>query len=61
MNQKQKAIYQQLQLAGLGIVIIIVGLLVKEKSLIWIGLAVFVYGLLRTIFIYKMIQKAEED
>lgn len=61
MNQKQKAIYQQLQLAGLGIVIFIVGLLVKEKSLVWIGLAVFAYGLVRTVFIYKVIQKAEKD
>ena len=41
MNDKQKVVFKQLQLAGLGIVI-------------------FVFGLLRTYYIKKVIEKLDE-
>lgn len=61
MNQEQKAIYQQLQLVILGIAIGVVGFVIHHDELLWVGLAVLAYGLLRAWFIAKMIQKAKDD
>lgn len=60
MSPEQKVIYRQLQLAGLGIVIAMVGLFAKEKNMVWVGIGVFIFGGLRTLFIRAMIGKAED-
>ncbi len=57
MNDKQKAIFKQLQIAGLGLVLFIFGIFYKEKAISIIGVCVVVFGLLRTAFIKKMIDK----
>ena len=61
MNDQQKALFKQLQLAGLGIVIAIFGFLVDHLALMIIGIGVFIFGILRTIVIKKLIKKLEED
>ena len=61
MTREQKALFQQLQLAGLGLVIGLVGLFLDHDELVWIGLVVLAYGLIRTWFLAKIIQKAKEE
>lgn len=60
MDDKQKAVFKQLQIAGLGIVIFIFGILYKEKAISIVGICILLFGLLRTAFIKKMIDKIDE-
>lgn len=60
MTDKQKALFKQLQLAGLGIVIFIFGLLYKEKAISIVGVFIIVFGIIRTLFIKKIIDKIDE-
>ena len=60
MNDKQKAVFKQLQLAGLGIVIIVFGLLYQEKAISIVGIFILIFGLLRTYYIKKIIDKLDE-
>lgn len=61
MNDKQKALFKQIQLAGLGVVIAVFGFFVKHIALMIIGAGVFIFGIARTILIKKLIEKLEED
>ncbi|MCI6087226.1 hypothetical protein [Absicoccus porci] len=61
MTREQKALFQQLQLTGLGLVIGLVGFFLNHDEMVWIGLAVLAYGLVRTWFIAKIIQKAKDE
>ena len=54
MNDKQKAVFKQLQLAGLGIVIIVFSLLYQEKAISIVGIFILIFGLLRTYYIKKI-------
>ena len=56
MSQKHKALYQQLQLAGLGIV----GLIKHRLDIGAIGAVFCLYGILRAWFIWKIVKQAEE-
>ena len=58
MNDKQKALFKQIQLAGLGIVIAVFGFFVNHTALMIIGAGVFI---VRTILIKKLIDELEED
>lgn len=60
MSQKHKALYQQLQLAGLGIVIAIIGLIKHRLDIGAIGAVFCLYGILRAWFIWKIVKQAEE-
>ncbi len=60
MDEKQKAVFKQLQIAGLGLVLVIFGILYKEKAISIVGVCVFIFGLLRTLFIKKMIDKIDD-
>lgn len=60
MDDKQKAVFKQLQIAGLGLVLFIFGILYKEKAISIVGVCVIVFGLLRTAFIKKMIDKIDD-
>lgn len=61
MTREQKALFQQLQLTGLGLVIGLVGFFLDHDELVWIGLVVLAYGLIRTWFLAKIIQKAKDE
>lgn len=61
MNDKQKALFKQIQLAGLGIVIAVFGFFVNLTALMIIGAGVFIFGIARTILIKKLIDELEED
>lgn len=61
MTDSQKALLKQLQLAGLGIVLMIFSAIVKEKAIFFVGLGVLVFGILRTIWISKIIKQLDED
>ena len=61
MNDKQKALFKQIQLAGLGIVIAVFGFFVNHTALMIIGAGVFIFGIARTILIKKLIDELEED
>lgn len=61
MNDKQKALFKQIQLAGLGIVITVFGFFVNHTALMIIGAGVFIFGIARTILIKKLIDELEED
>lgn len=60
MNDKQKVVFKQLQLTGLGIVVFVFGLLYQEKAISIIGIVILIFGLLRTYYIKKVIDKLDE-
>lgn len=61
MNEKQKLFKNQLQLAGLGVVIGVFGLIEKNTPCIVIGACIFLYGLFRLLFFKKLFNKIEKD
>lgn len=61
MNDKQKVIFKQLQLAGLGIVLMIFGFFAKHMPILIIGICVLVFGLIRTWIMKKLVDHMEED
>ncbi len=60
MDEKQKAIFKQLQIAGLGLVLVVFGIFYKEKAISIVGVCVFLFGIFRTLFIKKMIDKIDD-
>lgn len=60
MNDKQKVVFKQLQLVGLGIVVFAFGLLYQEKAISIVGICILIFGLLRTYYIKKVIDKLDE-
>ncbi len=48
MSEKNKVLYKQAQIAGLGLIILIVGLVYQRKDLMGIGILFFLYGLVRS-------------
>ena len=60
MNDKQKVVFKQLQLAVLGIVVFVFGLLYQEKAISIVGICILIFGLLRTYYIKKVIDKLDE-
>lgn len=61
MNDKQKVLFKQLQLAGLGVVIGVFGFFAKHKALMIIGVCVLLFGIVRAIVLKKFIDQIEED
>lgn len=53
MNASQKALYLQLQLAGLGLIIAAFGIFKHVLALLGVGGFVFAYGLIRFFFFKK--------
>ena len=53
-------VFKQLQLAGLGIVVFVFGLLYQEKAISIVGICILIFGLLRTYYIKKVIDKLDE-
>lgn len=60
MNDKQKVVFKQLQLAGLGVVIFIFGILYQQKAISIVGILILIFGLLRMYYIKKIIDKLDE-
>lgn len=60
MNDKQKVVFKQLQLVGLGVVVFVFGLLYQEKTIAMVGIGILIFGLLRTYYIKKVIEKLDE-
>ena len=60
MNDKQKVVFKQLQLAGLGVVVFVFGLLYQEKAIAMVGIGILIFGLLRTYYIRKVMGKLDE-
>ena len=61
MNDQQKVLFKQLQLAGLGIVIGVFGFFAKHQALMIIGACVFVFGIVRMVVLKKFIDQIKED
>lgn len=61
MNDKQKVLFKQIQLSGLGIVIGFFGFFVEHKALMIIGACIVVFGIIRTILIKRLVDKLEDD
>lgn len=61
MSTSQKVLLRQLQLAGIGIIFLIFGLLKKQVQLCWIGMGVFAFGCARAYFIYQIVKHAEDE
>ncbi len=61
MSKQNKVLYKQAQIAGLGLIIFIVGIIYRRQDVMLIGILFFLYGLVRTYFIWKILKKAEED
>ena len=60
MNDKQKVVFKQLQLAGLGVVVFVFGLLYQEKAIAMVGIGILIFGLLRKKYNKKVIDKLDE-
>lgn len=60
MNTGQKVVLRQLQLAGLGIIFLVAGWLAERMELVGIGVATFLYGSARALFLYKIMKESEE-
>lgn len=61
MTDKQKVLFKQIQLAGLGIVVGFFGFFVEHKALMIIGACIFAFGIIRTIVIKKLVDKLDDD
>jgi hypothetical protein len=61
MQGEQRLLFNQLQLAGLGIVILIIGLLKSVKALVFVGIGVFVLGLVRFVIFKRYFSKSQEE
>ncbi len=60
MSPEQNVIYRQLQLAGLGIVLVIFGFVMHKTEIAIIGFGVAAYGTIRAIFLKKIIDQGKE-
>ena len=56
----KRLLFKQLQLAGLGVVVFVFGLLYQEKAIAMVGIGILIFGLLRTYYIKKVIDKLDE-
>ncbi len=61
MSPDQKAIFQQLQLTGLGVVLLVFGVLSNHMEISIIGGVVALYGIARAIFIKKILDQSKEE
>lgn len=61
MDDKQKVLFKQIQLSGLGIVIGVFGYFADHKALMIIGACLLVFGIIRTILIKRLVDKLEDD
>jgi hypothetical protein len=61
MQGEQRLLFNQLQLAGLGIVILIIGLIKSVQALVYVGVGVFVLGLIRFVIFKKYFSKSQEE
>lgn len=59
MSDEQKVLFKQLQLAGLGIVLILFGLFMHEKNISFVGVGVLIFGIVRYFIIKQLLEKAD--
>lgn len=57
MNQRQRILFQALQLAGLGAVLIGFGWLEKLQAISVLGIFIFLFGLARFFMLKKLTEK----
>lgn len=57
MDQYKKGLLRQLQIAGIGLIILIFGLIKDQIEFCLVGAFVFILGILRYMLIKKMIDK----
>lgn len=61
MNQKQRALFSQLQLCGLGIVLIVFGWIMDLPPAMYTGAGLLVYGVIRFMLLKKMTHNHPDD
>ncbi len=49
MNDKQKVVFKQLQLAGLGVVVFVFGLLYQEKAISMVGIGILIFWFIKNL------------
>lgn len=54
MSDEKKVLIKQLQLAGVGIIVCIFGLLDQQTPYIIIGVCIVIYSILRAVLIHKL-------
>lgn len=59
MNPKQRVLFSQLQLAGLGIVVIIMAAILSVDVLYWIGGAILIVGVIRFILFRTLLKDTD--
>lgn len=55
MDPKTRLLLSQLQLTGLGIIVGVIGWMYDKTIFVYIGIAIFVLGLIRVIMVRKML------
>lgn len=61
MTDKQKALFRQLQIVVLGLVIGVGGLIADHTPFVIIGICVFIFGTIRCCFFWKLLKKIEDE
>ncbi|MBF0578561.1 hypothetical protein IM774_01920 [Erysipelotrichaceae bacterium RD49] len=61
MNPRQKVIFTQLQIASVGVLLLVFGFLWSETWLIVFGVAVMVYGTIRAWLFSRVVSKEDEN
>lgn len=61
MNPRQKVIFTQLQIASVGVLLLVFGLMWSEVWLIVFGVIVMVYGLIRAWLFGRIVSKEDEN
>lgn len=59
MSDEQRVLFKQLQLAGLGIVLILFGFFMQERNICFIGIGVAIFGTIRYFVIKRLLEKAD--
>lgn len=61
MNDRQKLIFRQIQLAGLGVIVALFGIMNHKMNITLVGLFILLLGLIRMVLMIKLVKKIEEE
>lgn len=61
MNDEQKVVFRQLQLSGIGIIVLVFGLIDQNKAYCIIGVGIILFGILRALLIHKLTKQGKNE
>ncbi len=61
MKDEQKVILRQLQLSGIGILVLVFGFFNHDRAYELIGVGITVFGIIRSLVIYKLTKQGKDE